>query len=98
MTYIICRNFIDSLTPVDVQSFYNDIKFANNATILYEGCYTAISIARRNLAQETANITGCKTTAMLKATAYTKNYSSLRIDTYYSRELGSPKTFTKVGE
>ena len=88
----------DSLTPVNVQSFYSNIKFANTATILYEGCYTANSIGKANLAQMTANVTGCETTAMLKDTVYSKNYYPFWLNVYYSRELGSPKKFTKLGE
>jgi hypothetical protein len=46
----------------------------------------------------TANITGCETTAMLKNTVYSKNYYPFWLNVYYSRELGSPKKFTKLGE
>ena len=94
-----CNNTqMDTLGPLDVQNFYRNIQFANNATILYEGCDTANSIGSLNLAQKTADVTGCETTAMLNETVYAKNYYPFWLGSYYSRELGNRKNFTKTGE
>ena len=87
-----------TLGPYDVQAFYSNVRFSQNATILYEGCRTANSIGKVNLGQKTADVTSCRTIAIIDDTIYGKNVLPFWMGTYYTRKLGTAQVFTKKGE